>query len=127
MAKSNGAKTEGVWQIILVYIFSRFLLELIGILAMFYFPSARNIFSVSDLLYHQQQPRSIEMWARWDSEWYILIAENGYASYHVFRDAAHGRYLPQETAKFFPAYPLSIRLFSLLTHNSVIAGLIVSN
>lgn len=127
MAKTNGSKTDGVWQIILVYVFSRFLLTLIGILGMFYFPSARTIFPVGDLQYHQTQPRPIEMWARWDSEWYILIAEKGYASYDTFRNAAGGRYLPQETAKFFPAYPMLIRIFSLLIHNSVLSGLIVSN
>jgi Gpi18-like mannosyltransferase len=127
MAKINGDKGSGIWQIILIYIFSRFILELIGMLSLFYFPSARALFHMKDLAYHQQQPASIEMWARWDSEWYLLISEKGYSSYDSFRDAANGRYLPQETAKFFPAYPLAIRGLTLVTRNSVLSGLLLAN
>jgi hypothetical protein len=67
------------------------------------------------------------MWARWDSEWYLLIAEKGYASQEVFRNQGGGRYLPQETSKFFPGYPLAIRLVSTVVRNGVLAGFIASN
>ncbi len=114
-------------QILLIYLISRLVLEAVGILSIFYFPSARAIFPIKDLLYHEKVSASAEMWARWDSEWYLLIAEQGYDSHSYFKDFGGGRYLPAETTKFFPLYPLCIRLFSFLTGNTVLAGILVSN
>jgi Gpi18-like mannosyltransferase len=67
------------------------------------------------------------MWARWDSEWYLLIADKGYASYESFQEAGHGKYLPQDATKFFPAYPMAIKALTYATRNSVLSGWILSN
>jgi Gpi18-like mannosyltransferase len=67
------------------------------------------------------------MWARWDSEWYLLIAEKGYGSFEWFKDYGKGRYLPQETSKFFPAYPIGIRILNFVIRNSVLSGILLSN
>lgn len=120
-------KNEVLGTLLFCFLLTRLVLEVVGILSQFYFPSARAVFPVSDLLYHRQQPQALDQWARWDSEWYVLIAEKGYASYDLFKEAAHGKYLPQETAKFFPAYPAGISLLNRVLGNSVLSGVILSN
>lgn len=120
-------KNEVLGTLLFCFLLTRLILEGIGILSQFYFPSARSIFPVGDLVYHQVQPRALDQWARWDSEWYVLIAEKGYNSYDEFKTFAHGNYMPQETAKFFPAYPFAINLLNRALHNSVLSGVILSN
>jgi Gpi18-like mannosyltransferase len=113
--------------VLIVFFISRIALEIVGILSAFYFPPAQAIFKIRDLQYHAVQARPLEMWARWDSEWYLLIADHGYASYEYFKDAGGGRYLQQDSAKFFPAYPIAIRTLTFITGNSVLAGILISN
>jgi len=100
---------------------------MIGFLSVFYFPSARGLFPMKDLLYHNSVPAFMEIWTRWDSEWYTLLADHGYASFEYFKDFGGGRYRPSDIAKFFPLYPWSIRAFNLFTGNSVISGILISN
>lgn len=58
----------------------------------------------------------LDMWARWDSGFYLDIATTGYS------------YLPgeQSSVAFFPLYPLLVKLFAWLT-GPVAAGVLVSN
>ena len=112
--------------ILLIYFLTRIALEAIGILSLFYFPSARAIFPVRDFVYHKPVTPSMDIWARWDSEWYLLIADHGYASYDYFKDAGGGHYGPYDIAKF-PLYPWSIRLLSYLIGNPLISGVLISN
>ncbi len=53
-------------------------------------------------------PQALEIWARWDAEWYLLIAERGY---HLEERMAGKRvaYRPADATGFFPLYPLLIR------------------
>jgi 4-amino-4-deoxy-L-arabinose transferase-like glycosyltransferase len=56
----------------------------------------------------------VDVWARWDSDWYLKIAENGYS-------------WPSSTPAFFPLYPLLIgTLGRLLVGHYLLAGVIVS-
>jgi hypothetical protein len=59
----------------------------------------------------------LDVWARWDSGFYMRIAEQGYS------------YVPglQSAVAFFPVYPLLMRLLMPLTGSSLTAGWIVSN
>lgn len=53
-------------------------------------------------------PPALEMWARWDSEWYLLIAEEGYhLEGHL--DRARVAYGPADATGFFPLYPALVR------------------
>jgi hypothetical protein len=61
----------------------------------------------------------LDGWARWDASWYRDIAENGYSD--------QPRTSQQLNVVFFPLYPLSIRMFNLVTHNSVLSGILISN
>lgn len=53
------------------------------------------------------------VWERFDTLWYIHIANNGY-------DSVRG-------AVFYPLYPALIRLFSFLTHWDLLSALLVTN
>ncbi len=56
----------------------------------------------------------IDVWARWDSDWYLKIAEQGYS-------------WPSSTPAFFPLYPLVVAAlgFVFLDH-FLLAGVVVS-
>lgn len=56
----------------------------------------------------------IDVWARWDSYWFLRIADSGY-------------HWPSSTPAFFPLTPLAIRAVSLLIGGHlVVAGVLVS-
>lgn len=57
---------------------------------------------------------AIDVWARWDSDWYLRIAEHGYD-------------WPSSTPAFFPLYPLLVgALGRVLAGHYLAAGLVVS-
>jgi hypothetical protein len=57
---------------------------------------------------------AVDVWARWDSNWYLRIAESGYS-------------WPSSTPAFFPLYPLLVAgLGRVLGHHFLLAGLVVS-
>ncbi len=57
---------------------------------------------------------AIDVWARWDSDWYLRIAESGYD-------------WPSSTPAFFPLYPLLVGgLGRLLDDRFLLAGLVIS-
>ena len=56
----------------------------------------------------------IDVWARWDSDWFLKIAEEGYS-------------WPSSTPAFFPLYPLLVAGFGrLLFGHTILAGVLVS-
>lgn len=66
-----------------------------------------------------QIPSFLRYWARWDSGWYISVAEQGYFW------TAPGDW---SNVVFFPLYPQIVRLFAYLLENQYfIAGIIVSS
>jgi Mannosyltransferase (PIG-V) len=56
--------------------------------------------------------------ARWDSAWYLVIAQHGYRP--------DLRSLTAPRAAFFPLYPLALRAFSWLGSPPLLAGVLVS-
>lgn len=60
----------------------------------------------------------VDGWFRWDSGWYISIAQQGYSDVvtKVYRNTA-----------FFPFYPMLIKGLSYLVGNVYIASLLISN
>jgi hypothetical protein len=55
-----------------------------------------------------------DIWARWDSVWYLQIAERGYSAY-------------DNSTAFFPLYPLLIAVIKpLFWGNGVLAGIFIS-
>ena len=56
----------------------------------------------------------IDVWARWDSDWFLRIAEEGYS-------------WPSSTPAFFPLYPFLVaRLGFVLLGHFVLAGVVLS-
>jgi hypothetical protein len=57
---------------------------------------------------------AIDVWARWDSGWFLKIAEEGYS-------------WPSSTPAFFPLYPLLVAALAwVLAGHTVLAGVVVS-
>src|SRR6266581_2535810 len=60
----------------------------------------------------------LDVWARWDSAFYLDIASRGY----TYPEAGH-----LSNLAFFPLYPLLMKLVSGLTGNPLLAGVLVSH
>lgn len=73
---------------------------------------------VGEGLYHVN-PNNIflDVWARWDSGFYLSIINDGY-SFVVGQ---------QSNVAFFPLYPLLVNLLSSVTGNVLLAAIIISN
>jgi hypothetical protein len=62
----------------------------------------------------------LDGWARWDAGWYRHIATHGYADEAVGPDG-------QRNLAFYPLYPLTMRLVSLVGLDPLTAGILISN
>lgn len=113
--------------IAILFVSSRAALLLVGLLSTWLMASGLTV-QKGNLVFHPPSPLPLEIWARWDSEWYLLIAEKGYSGEEVRRqfEGLPVGYEPEATAGFLPAYPLLIRLLSPLL-GGVGAGVLVSN
>ena len=63
----------------------------------------------------------LDGWARWDSAWYVEVARSGYID-PASLDPDEAR-----NTAFFPLYPLVIAVFSMVSGDAFLAGIIVSN
>lgn len=99
-----------------IFLATRFSLITIGLMARVYPPQQ---LSNTELYYHFSDHPWLNLWGIWDSSWYVDIAQNGYST--------RTNSLDQGTIGFFPLYPLTIKLFAVLTKNHYLAGILVSN
>ncbi len=76
-------------------------------------------------MWHEPAPRALEIWARWDSEWYLLIADRGYDVGSI-RTQFGLNTDPTATAGFLPLYPVLIRALVPVL-GGVGAGVLISN
>jgi hypothetical protein len=123
------------WQGILA-VLSAFLVTRLMVVVVVYFSMAQIPVSSGEYLW-RYNPRNLiaDGLIRWDSGFYISIADHGYAeefpggtpwdSHFSLPIPNHG--YNDLLAAFFPLYPLLIRLTAALTGNLVTAGLWVSN
>jgi len=116
----------GGWsrQILLPFAATRVGLLLVGVLALGLLGSVRS--TSSNLVAHTPMPAPLEVWARWDSEWYLLIAAHGYRV-DSFLEGYRPDYHPEDSTGFFPLYPLLLRGVSTTGLPPVAAGVLVSN
>lgn len=118
LLKSPVARIAGL------FLASRLALLVVGLLATSLLPSGVGV-QPGNLMWHRPAAPALEIWARWDSEWFLLIAAEGYD----VGDTLGGLGVPYErsaTAGFLPLYPLLIRLLSPL-FGGVAAGVLISN
>lgn len=103
---------------------SRLSLLAVGLLASSLVPSGSSR-QPGNLIWHPAAPAPLEIWARWDAEWYLLIADEGY---DVGDDVAAWGWPRQRDAAagFFPLYPWLIRILEPV-FGLVGAGVVVSN
>jgi hypothetical protein len=110
--------------VLLPFLATRLGLLLIGVLADQLFgtqlpgePAAR--------IANGEAPLWLDLWARWDAEWYLLIAEEGYGA-HLGGDVPEPLH-PTDTIGFFPLYPILIRALSITGIPPIVAGILISN
>ncbi len=63
---------------------------------------------------------------RWDSQWYLSIAEHGYESYRCIERYSWFPDVWCGNTAWFPGYPMAIRLVSALGMTPAVAGVVVS-
>lgn len=86
-------------------------LEFVAVLATSHLPEQEGLHPV----FHASTNIWLDVWARWDSQWYLYIARLGYSSH-------------SELVAFFPLYPvLMSTAATFLRHNYVLAGIVVSS
>ncbi len=98
-------------EILPIFAISRVLIFLIGSLSSL-------VITHGKFFYRFPPPDSvISLFNKWDSGWYLNIAENGYF------------YIPgkESSIGFFPLYPLLIRIFSWIFLSPELTGFIISN
>lgn len=91
-------------------VLARLALSVIAAMAFGMIPEQQGLHAV----FHRTTVVALDVWARWDSEYYLDIAQHGYA----FRSALTG---------FFPLYPMLIRLVApFVADDWVLAGVVAS-
>lgn len=101
-------------QILLIFLASRLMLTLVGILALDSFGDLTGHRFVWENLLH--------LYARWDSGWYLTIIEGGYSQ------TAPAEQANATNFAFFPLYPLlAATVRQALGVSAITAGVLVSN
>lgn len=104
--------SHDIVQILSLFMASRVALALIGMCARIVF-SGEKPWNYINILW-------LDIWGVWDTGWYLNIAENGYSSLPQNPEGQH-------TYAFFPLYPYLVRAVSVITQNTFVSGIIVSN
>jgi hypothetical protein len=100
-----------ILEALVVFVGARVMLSLIAGLAVALLPEQRGQHDV----FHRSENVWLDVWARWDSEYYLGIAEFGYS-------------MRSEHVAFFPLYPVLISsLAPVLGHDYVLSGVVVSS
>jgi hypothetical protein len=99
-----------------------FVITRILILIGAYLPAAAGIILFRPLDFNNvplsHVPALLQPWTCWDAKWYTRIAEQ-------YTPGSHNQ--DENYVIFFPLYPVSTHLVALITRNTLLAGLLVSN
>ena len=116
---------EALRAVLLPFAATRAALFVAGLLAGALLPSGL-LLQNGNLVRHAQDPLPLSIWARWDAEWYLLIAERGYGADDAFVGLPVN-YRSGDDSGFFPLYPLLIRAVSVPGPSPLAAAILVSN
>ena len=118
--KTYWRENKSIWLYILaLFIATRLILSLIGWVSMTYLPQqATEDWKNTSL---ETEHPYLQMWAVWDSKWYLMIAEKGYSDAMPFNVSEYS------TIGFFPLYPITISALQLIIHDYLLAGWLLSN
>lgn len=113
-------KEEGIISSIKYFVFTRFILVLIGYLTIHEF-KLHFVEKDPNLIFHSND--LLSLWGNFDTGWYLKIAREWYPVFNVA--SANATF---EQYSFFPLYPALMRIFYLaLNVDPFITGLIISN
>jgi hypothetical protein len=123
----SAARRAPEWDIAGLFLATRLALLLAGLLSALLLAPGTTV-QRGNLVYHSPAPLPLEIWARWDSEWYLLIAQEGYGA-SALVTSLPANYEPEATAGFLPLYPLLIRIVGAAVPplRGVAAGVLLSN
>ncbi len=112
------ARHPAVW-VLLCFVGSRLVLEAVGLASRIgygeYVDSVYQWYLLEDLW--------LDIWAAWDTGWYMDIVLNGYDTFEQAPGAA-----PQQlNLAFFPLYPLLVWCLTQITGHAVLSGLLLAN
>ena len=116
---------EALRAVLLPFAATRAALLLAGCLGGALLPSGL-LLQKGNLVRHERGPLALEIWARWDAEWYLLIAERGYGADDAFVGLPVA-YKSGDDSGFFPLYPLLIRGVAAAGPGTLAAGVLISN
>ncbi|HYV18024.1 MAG TPA: glycosyltransferase 87 family protein [Verrucomicrobiae bacterium] len=116
---------ESLRAVLLPFAATRLALMLAGFLGAALLPSGLTL-QHGNLVWHRPGPPLLEITARWDAEWYLLIAERGYGADEAFVGLPV-HYEHGDDSGFFPLYPLLLRLVAKTGMSFLAAGALVSN
>ncbi len=110
------------FKIVALFIISRIILEFFGVFAKIGFLESHSI------PFNGSWKVLLDIWAVWDSGWYLEIAKNGYTLIPVSPAGLLTRVCcGQNTFGFFPLYPLLIKFGYLFIGNYQLSGVLLSN
>lgn len=116
---------EALRAVLVPFAATRLALLAAGLLAAALLPSGL-LLQKGNLVRHAQEPLPLAIGARWDAEWYLLIAERGYGADDAFVGLPVN-YRSGDDSGFFPLYPMLIRAVAAVGFGTLAAGLLVSN
>ncbi len=118
--RAHWARNKKIWiTIVVLFIATRLVLYGISVLGTRYLqPQVYQNWKQYRLT---EEPQFLKLWAVWDSQWYLNIAEYGYNDVRPFNPARHS------TVGFFPLYSALISSLTLLTRDFLFSALLISN
>ena len=97
-----------------IFLWSRVAIWLVAVVAVVFADRSSNRGAEWDSERLHELGTVIDVWARWDSDWFLRIAEEGYS-------------WPSSTPAFLPLYPFLVALLgSVLFDHFVLAGVVLS-
>ncbi|MSO95776.1 MAG: hypothetical protein EXQ81_08290 [Thermoleophilia bacterium] len=97
-----------------IFLWSRVAVWLVAVIAIVFFNRTPGLGAEWDSPRLHELGTVIDVWARWDSDWFLKIAEDGYS-------------WPSSTPAFFPLYPFLIAAAGwMLLGHPLLAGVVVS-
>ncbi|HLD51109.1 hypothetical protein A3K34_01690 [candidate division WWE3 bacterium RIFOXYC1_FULL_40_10] len=108
-----------IFFILLIFFISRLVTWFLG----YYSFKLLEPINSSRYVWNYVTDKKIDIWAVWDSGYYLNIADEGYSS----KISTYRETLNQANYAFFPLYPLLIHISTFVLHSKVLAGIIISN
>ncbi|HUI91780.1 MAG TPA: hypothetical protein VLX68_05975 [Chitinivibrionales bacterium] len=122
LLKLKSSFPPGLGTILLLFLATRIVLTLIGVVSHVIIDPYHG----HEFVWHYSKHLWLNIWAVWDSGWYLDIAKNGY-SLSLLSDLPKNVDPGQTSFGFFPLYPMLIAALGFWNGHYLVAGIIASN